>query len=98
MSGCLFSPEAEADLVDIVSYVAAKNPVAARKLFEDIQSACSKLAHLPMIGHQRPDLTDDPDTLFFCVQSYYLVIYRKETDPLQIIRVLHGARDVASEL
>jgi plasmid stabilization system protein ParE len=34
---------------------------------------------------------------FFLVYSY-LIIYRLETKPLQIIRVLHAARDVQSIL
>ena len=34
---------------------------------------------------------------FFLVYSY-LIVYRHETKPLQIIRVLHAARDVQSIL
>jgi len=49
------------------------------------------------LGHRRRDLTPDPEILFVCVREYYLVIYRKGTDPL-IARVLHGARDVEDEL
>jgi plasmid stabilization system protein ParE len=36
--------------------------------------------------------------LFYCVRDYYLVIYKRGTEPLQIARILHGARDVKSEL
>jgi len=98
VSDCHFSPEAEADLVEIVSYIAADNPGAARNLVADIQKACSKLARMPAPGHRREDLTRDADVRFFCVRKYYLIVYRKDTAPLQIARVLHGARDAASEL
>jgi plasmid stabilization system protein ParE len=40
----------------------------------------------------------DPEALFYCVRDFYLVIYRRGTDPLQIARILHGARDVEDEL
>jgi toxin ParE1/3/4 len=98
MNACQFSPEAEDDLLDIITYIAADNPAAARKLVSDIRIACSKLAEMPTLGHRREDLTSDPEVLFLCVRSHYLVIYRKNTSPLQIARVLHGSRDVAKEL
>jgi antitoxin ParD1/3/4/toxin ParE1/3/4 len=46
----------------------------------------------PGIGHLRPDLTD-ADGRFWPVFKY-LVIYRPDTKPLEIVRVLHGRRDV----
>ena len=93
-----FSPEAELDLVEIAGFIAADNPRAARKLVADIYKACETLARMPALGHTRKDLTHDPEVLFYCVRDYYLVIYRKGTKPLQIARVLHGARDVEDEL
>jgi plasmid stabilization system protein ParE len=44
----------------------------------------------------REDLTDRPYR-FWKVYSY-LIIYRADTSPPRIVRVLHGARDVAREL
>ena len=46
-------------------------------------------------GHSRPDLTTK-DVRFWPVRSY-LVIYR-ETVPLEIVTILHGARDIHSFL
>ncbi len=97
-SGCLFSPEAEADLIEIIAYIAAADPVAARKLIAAIQNACDKLVRMPSLGHRREDLTPDPEVFFSCVRNRYLIVYRKAIRPLQIVRVLHGARDLASEL
>ena len=51
-----------------------------------------RLAENPGIGHVRSDLTDE-DVRFWPVFKY-LVIYRPETAPLEIVRVLHGRRDV----
>ena len=55
-----------------------------------------KLAKSPGIGHWREELTDKRHR-FFLVYSY-LIVYRHETRPLQIIRVLNAARDVQSIL
>lgn len=51
------------------------------------------LAKNPNIGHQRVDLTSRPDVLFWPVRSY-LILYRPSPTPLEILRVLHGRRDV----
>lgn len=48
------------------------------------------------MGHLREDLTRRPFR-FWPVYSY-LIVYRPETRPIQILRVLHGARDVKSLL
>ena len=94
------TPEARADMRDIWNYIAVKNfnPAAADRLWQDIEDACAELAQNPSLGHARRDLTLDRKVLFYRVRDHYLVIYQKDTDPLQIARVLHGARDVKSEL
>lgn len=55
-----------------------------------------RLAKTPGIGHLRADLADRRHR-FFLVYSY-LIVYRFETKPLQVIRVLHASRDVQSLL
>jgi len=55
-----------------------------------------KLAQNPGMGHWREELTDKRHR-FLMVYSY-LIVYRYETTPLQIVRVLHAARDIQSLL
>ena len=47
-------------------------------------------------GHGRRDLTS-ADVRFLSVYSY-LIVYRPETKPLQIVAILHAHRDVAKFL
>jgi putative addiction module CopG family antidote len=54
------------------------------------------LAKNPQIGHHRPDLTDKP--LRFWPEGSYLIVYDPAPRPIEIVRVIHGARDVASTL
>jgi toxin ParE1/3/4 len=54
------------------------------------------LASTPGMGHLRRDLTA-ADVRFFPVYSY-LIVYRPSTKPLQVVAVLHGARDVLTLL
>ena len=55
------------------------------------------LASMPETGHRREELTDDETIRFWSVGSY-LIVFRVNTRPLEVIRTLHGARDMASEL
>jgi antitoxin ParD1/3/4/toxin ParE1/3/4 len=51
-----------------------------------------KLARIPGMGHSREDLADE--SLRFWPVYSYLIIYRPESRPLEVVRVLHGSRDV----
>jgi toxin ParE1/3/4 len=99
-AGFELAPKALEDLRTIWTFIAVENhnPIAADQLVAAIEKACARLAGSPSLGHARSDLTPNPELLFYCVRDYYLVIYRKETSPLQIVRVFHGARDVEEEL
>ncbi len=88
---------AEDDLFDIWTYIAADNPAAADRVEGEIFNACVRLAARPDLGHYRHDLTDKP-VRFFAVRGRYLVVYNPATEPLEVIRILHGARDATTEL
>jgi antitoxin ParD1/3/4/toxin ParE1/3/4 len=88
---------AEDDLFDIWAYIAADNLEAADRVEGEILDACERVAGQPGLGHYRRDLTDKP-VRFYAVRGTYLVVYDPATEPLEVIRILHGARDVVSEL
>ena len=98
MKGLVLSDEARSDLFEVWAFVAADNPPAGDTLEGDIIQACALLARRPDIGHRRRDLCADPGVRFHTVRIWYLVVYEIDTDPLRIVRILHGARDVAREL
>ena len=93
MSGFTFSNEADADLRGIWDYIAARNEDAALRVKEAILDACDMLAANPTFGHFRRNLTELPVRIH-TVMKNYLIIYEPDTNPLVIVRVLHGARDV----
>jgi plasmid stabilization system protein ParE len=69
---------------------------AARQVRAELRDAMRRLAAMPGIGHLREDLSDET-VRFWAVRSY-VIVYRTDTDPLQVLRVLHGARDVRAIL
>src|SRR5215207_5784697 len=96
MSRFVLTPAAREDLLEIVDYIREDSPEAAQRVLRKLQDSMRRLARAPGMGHLREDLADEP-LRFWPVYSY-LIIYRLETRPLQIIRVLRGARDVRSIL
>lgn len=93
----VLSAPASDDLDEILTYVLEQSgPLRTQHVADRLQEAFHKLADSPGLGHKREDLTSAP-VLFWAVWSY-LVIYKPGTSPLQIVRVLHGARDVLAIL
>lgn len=89
------TPAAENDLALIFDDIAQRNPDAADRLMDSMVEAFNRLADHPKLGHRRTDLTDLP--IRFWTEREYLIVHRGE-DHIEILRVLHGRRDVASEL
>jgi plasmid stabilization system protein ParE len=93
----ILAPQAALDLVEIWRYIKEETSrEAADRVESVVRSKFVYLAEFPGGGHWRPDLTEAP-VRFFSVYSY-LIVYRPETKPLQIVAILHGHRDVAKIL
>jgi plasmid stabilization system protein ParE len=99
MSRYRLTPKAKGDLRSIWSYIAFDNVEAADRVEEAIYDACAYLAQTPSRGQIRQDLTKLP-VRFWTVLRYpkYVIVYDPADRPLKIIRILHGARDIAREL
>ncbi|MHB1767711.1 MAG: type II toxin-antitoxin system RelE/ParE family toxin [Phycisphaerae bacterium] len=96
MTAFVLTPAAEADLTDIISYIAGHNSAAAEKTVDRFGRTFRMLADNPEAGHLREDLANEP-LRFWTIYSY-MIIYRPGTSPLQIIRILHGAQDLKEML
>lgn len=99
MSAFVFTPEAEADLFEIWSHIAQDSPVSADKVESELYDSCIFLASRPYAGHSRPDLTTR-SVRFWTVPRFarYIIVYDPVPDPLRILRIFHGARNLAAEL
>jgi toxin ParE1/3/4 len=98
MNECFIAPAARLDVLEIWNYYAIElaNLEAADRLRDDLFDAIRHLAQQPHLGHLRRDLAKEP--LRFWRVRRYLIIYRSEKSPVEIVRVLHGARDVRAIL
>jgi plasmid stabilization system protein ParE len=94
VSDYVLGPDADHDLDDIWEYIAADSIDAADRWITKLFDAFEAIARSPGIGHKREDLTAYP-VLFWPVGSY-LVIYRAERSPVEIVAVTQGSRDIPS--
>ena len=65
---------------------------AAKDTVDSLLADFDLLASSPGLGHRREDLTARP--YYFYSVKPYLIVYARQIDPLPILAVLHGSRDV----
>ena len=92
MSGYILADDAVLDLEAIWDYIAADNIDAADRWIAKLFEAFEALGQNPGMGHKREDLTRFP--ILFWPVGAYLVIYRTQRSPIEIVAVTQGSRDI----
>ncbi len=95
MAAFRLTPAAIDDLDEIWSFIFRDDPRAADAVEREIRSSLVMLAKMPLSGRERPELTKLA-VRFWTVPRYpnYIVVYKTDSDPLEIIRVLHGMQNL----
>lgn len=83
--------QSEEDMIEIWLYIAKDNPTAADRVLDDMEQCFVMLADNPQMGRYRPDIA--PELRYF-ISGKYLILYRTVNDGVQIVRIIHGARDL----
>jgi plasmid stabilization system protein ParE len=90
----VLTPEARADLSHILLDIATDSPTIAERLRVEMYEMFMRLAQSPGIGHFHEELLDR--RYRFKNFYSYVICYAWERRPIQIIAVVHGARDLAA--
>lgn len=88
-------PRAIRDVDDIWLHIAADDPAAATRLVRRLATGIARLAEFPKSGRARPEI--GPSARSVAVGNY-LVLYRIGEDCVDVIRVIHGAREISELL
>jgi toxin ParE1/3/4 len=92
MSQFRISDEAKEDMGEIWSYIAREGgSEAADRLVDRISEGFPTLADFPGMGQSRLELA--PSMRSFPVGNY-LIFYQPIDNGIEVVRVLHGARDL----
>ena len=84
-------PGAAQDILEIWEFIAADNPIAAKRVREEILDTIRTLVSFPHKGHRRTDLTLRP--LRFQIVRDYLIVYAPDETPILVTAVVHGKRN-----
>ena len=95
----ILRPKAREDIAEIGAYIGLDNPEASAAFRQTLQNFYEVLADLPEIGSVRN--FDNPELKglrMLPLQKFknYLIFYRLTAEKVEIVRVLHGARDISS--
>jgi plasmid stabilization system protein ParE len=88
----VLTPQARVDLIEIWSYIAEDSIDVADQALARLHDAFTRLGRTLGMGHQREDLADARHR-FWTVYSY-VIAYRWEPAPIQIVAIVHGARQL----
>jgi toxin ParE1/3/4 len=94
-------PRAVRDIVEIAVYIGQNSPAAAQRFVDASDRTFALLADQPRLG--RIYAPDNPQlTAIRCLAvsdfPRYLIFYRLSGATVEVVRVLHGARDLMSIL
>jgi toxin ParE1/3/4 len=89
----IFSENAERDLEDITDWIARDNPERARSFVADLVRTCKSIGRAPR-SYPLVDKSRDP-TLRRRIYRSYLIFFDIGPKEVEVLHVVHGARDYA---
>ena len=93
----LIRPGAQTDLEEQRDYLETQNPVVADRYLESVEQTLEQLSRFPLMGRQRD--YDHPRLSGMRMRPVrgfekYLIFYLPGADGIEVVRVLHSARDI----
>ena len=84
------SPDAIREILEIVDYIGGDNPLAAERWYRDLDHLFHLLSNHPSLG-QRVKL--GRRSFRRLTRGNYVIYHRVLADIIEIVHVIHGARD-----
>lgn len=82
---------AELDLEQIGDHIAARSPPTALRFVARVRDQCDRIGLMPHAWPARPEWGVG---VRVTVVGRYLMVHRVHGDVVQVLRILHGARDL----
>lgn len=94
-------PRAISAIIEVAEYIGQNNPDAAERFMDAVEDALQLIEAVPGVGH--PYRSEHPklqDVRVGHVKGFpnHLIFYRPIPEGIEVIHVLHGARDIKSVL
>jgi toxin ParE1/3/4 len=85
------TPRADQDLEELWFFIAQDDPATADRWIDTLEEKIRLLADNPLMGPARPDIARE---LRYHPVGNHLLLYRVIQGGIEIVRVVHGARDL----
>ena len=85
-----FTPSARGQFLEAIEYIAADNPVAARRVKAKVEKALTRLLTVPAAGRRIPEFPELPHREM--VVRPYRIFYRAQGDNLWVVAVWHSSQ------
>lgn len=86
-----FTPDSRFDLREIALRIAERSPKRAFAYVDEIEARCGHILEFPHAGPPRPQWGIG---VRIVIHDSYIIVYRVREPAGQILRVVHGARDL----
>ena len=96
MARLLVREQAWNDLKELGAFIAKDNPAAATEVVRQLRLSCEQLSRMPQLGRIIRKIKTIQELRMWLSPAFrnYLIFYRELPDGVEIVRVLHGARDI----
>ncbi|PWU11348.1 MAG: hypothetical protein C5B50_23455 [Verrucomicrobia bacterium] len=85
------------DITRVIAWIALDNPSAAQRFYTAVRRAYSEIRRFPYIGVKRHFA--EPGIRSWRVRGFpHLIFYIPTSERIEVVRVLHPAMDLESEL
>jgi len=91
MARVVFTKQAREDLIDIWLHIAEDDPAAADRVLDRLDESARHLVDHPEMGAARDDIRPG---LRYLISGSYLLLYRITDAGVEIVRAVHGRRDL----
>lgn len=97
MPRVLWTPIAEADLDDILFYIAFvdRNPLTGERIYYEIRDRVVEQAERSLPGHHHPEA---PEGWLYLRHKRWLVFYQPHPEGIEVMRVIDAVRDLPQHL
>ncbi len=93
----ILKPQAKVDLVELSDFISQRNLAAAERFLDAVEAALGRLSKMPELGTPCDFQSSSAAGIrVWSISGFgnYLIFYRCQEDTIDIVRVLHGSRDI----
>ncbi len=83
-------------LVNIYEHIALNSPTYAKRMMDRITRRSEQIANQPLSGRKVPEY--EAEDIRELIEKPYRIIYRIKSDQIDVLAVIHGARQLPEEI